>query len=137
MALVDLTQPQDVLDKVRDAVKEIQAVFSHKNLFVSFMDGQNVSETIEVTDYVLENYFKSHPEQYCYLYRSILLKKREMEDHLGVWADAKKMGLIVFSDEKVYGIMMSRLIRSILNCSKRWLIPIPCVMKGYLYLQCH
>ena len=103
LALVDLTQPQDVLDKVRDAVKEIQAVFSHKNLFVSFMDGQNVSETIEVTDYVLENYFKSHPEQYCYLYRSILLKKREMEDHLGVWADAKKMGLIVFSDEKVYG----------------------------------
>ena len=35
LALVDLTQPQDVLDKVRDAVKEIQAVFSHKNLFVS------------------------------------------------------------------------------------------------------
>ena len=103
LALVDLTQPQDVLDKVRDAVAEIQTVFSHKNLFVSFMSGKNVSETMEVTDYVLENYFKSQPESYCYLYRSLLLKKHEMEDQFGVWADAKKMGLIVFSDEKVYG----------------------------------
>lgn len=103
LALVDLTLPQFTIDEVRNAIIAMQAVFSHNNLFVSFMYGQNVSETMEVTDYVLDNYFKSHPDEYTYLYRSILLKKHEMDDHYGVWADAKRMAMVIFSDEKVYG----------------------------------
>ena len=103
LVLVDLALPQYVVDMERAAVKEMYAVFNHKNLFVAFMHGMNVSETIEVSDYVLDSYFTSKEDDYIYLYRSIQLKKREMVDRYGVWADAKKMGLIVFSDEKVYG----------------------------------
>ena len=103
LALVDLAQPQEVVDMIKKAVREIHTVFTHNNFFVAFMYGKNVSETMEVTDYVLDTYFKSEPDEFTYLYRSILLKKREMEDHLGVWADAKKMGMVIFSDEKVYG----------------------------------
>ena len=103
LALVDLTLPQYTINEVKDAIIAMRAVFSHNNLFVSFMYGQNVSETMELTDYVLDTYFKSHPDQYTYLYRSILLKKHEMDDHYGVWADAKRMAMVIFSDEKVYG----------------------------------
>ena len=103
LVLVDLAQPQIVIEKERDAVREIRAVFSHNNLFVSFMYGQNVSETMEASDYVLDNYFTSQSDQYKYLYRAILLKKHEMEDHYGVWADTKRMSMLVFSDEVVYG----------------------------------
>ena len=103
LVLVDLAQPQYVVDREQAAVKEIRAVFSHNNLFVSFMYGQNVSETMEASDYVIDTYFTSQPEQYKYLYRAILLKKHEMEDRFGVWADAKAMSLLVFSDEVVYG----------------------------------
>ena len=103
LVLVDLTQPQHVVDKERDAVREIRAVFTHHNLFVAFMYGQNVTETMEASDYVLDTYFTTQPDHYKYLYRAILLKKREMEDRFGVWADAKGMTLVVFSDEVVYG----------------------------------
>lgn len=103
LVLVDLAQPQHIVDEERNAVAEIRAVFARDNLFVSFMYGMNVTETMEATDYVLNTYFKTQPDQYKYLYRSLLLKKREMADRTGVWSDAKKLELIVFSDEKVYG----------------------------------
>lgn len=102
LVLVDLAQPQYVINRECDAVREIRAVFDHNNLFVAFMYGQNVSETMEASDYVLNTYFTSKPDQYKYLYRAILLKKHEMEDRLGVWGDAKSMGLMVFSNEVVY-----------------------------------
>ena len=54
------------------------------------------------TDYVLESRFVSNMEQPKLLYRSIMLKKKEIEDRVGVWADAKKVALVVFSDEQVY-----------------------------------
>lgn len=102
LVLVDLAQPQYVIDRERDAVKGIRSVFSHHNLYVSFMYGQNVSETMEATDYVLDTYFTSQPEKFKYLYRAILLKKKEMEDRVSMWADAKGLSLMVFSDEVVY-----------------------------------
>lgn len=103
LVLVDLAQPQYIVDEERNAVAEIRAVFARDNLFVAFMYGMNVTETMEATDYVLNTYFKTQPDQYKYLYRSLLLKKREMTDRTGIWSDAKKLEMIVFSDEKVYG----------------------------------
>ncbi len=103
LVLVDLAQPQYIVDEEKNAVGEIRAVFAHNNLFVAFMYGMNVTETMEASDYVLNTYFKAQPDQYKYLYRSLMLKKKEMADRTGVWGDAKKMELVVFSDEKVYG----------------------------------
>ncbi len=102
MVLVDLSLPQELIDKERDAVREIRSVFDNHNLFVSFMYGMNVSETMEATDYVINNYFTSQPDQYKYLYRAILLKQHEMKDGVGVWKNAKKKVLVVFSDEAVF-----------------------------------
>jgi len=103
LVLVDLAQPQYVVDQERAAVSEIRTVFNHDNLFVAFMYGMNVTETMEASDYVMDTYFKPQPDTFKYLYRSLMLKKREMTDRTGVWSDAKNMGLVVFSDEKVYG----------------------------------
>lgn len=100
--LVDLSLPQYIVDQERDAVREIRTVFDRQNLFLSFMSGDEVTETLEATDYVLDNYFKTQAANFKYLYRSILTKKREMEDKVGVWADAGTKALIVFSDERVY-----------------------------------
>lgn len=102
LVLVDLAQPQYVIDQERAAVGEIRTAFDRDNLFVAFMYGMNVTETMEASDYVMNTYFKSQPDTFKYLYRSLMLKKKEMTDRTGVWADAKKMGLVVFSDEKVY-----------------------------------
>lgn len=102
LVLVDLAQPQEVVDMERKAVEEIQAVFSEHNLYLAFMYGQNVTETMEATDYVMNHYFTSQEESYKYLYRAIWLKRQEMKDKVGVWADAKRKALLVFSDEIVY-----------------------------------
>lgn len=102
LVLVDLAQPQYVIDQERAAVGEIRTAFDRDNLFVAFMYGMNVTETMEASDYVMNTYFKSQPDTFKYLYRSLMLKKKEMTDRTGVWADANKMGLVVFSDEKVY-----------------------------------
>ena len=100
--LVDLNLPQNVVDKECNTVKEMMTVFTTPNLYVTFMHGNEVSETMAPTDYVLNNYFVSYPDSVKYLYRSILLKKKEMEDRVGVWSGDQKMSLVVFSDERVY-----------------------------------
>lgn len=99
--LVDLNLPQSVVDRECNTVKEMMTVFT-TNLYVSFMHGKEVSETMVPTDYVLNNYFVSYSDSVKYLYRSIMLKKKEMQDRVGVWAPKQKMSLVVFSDDKVY-----------------------------------
>ena len=100
--LVDLSLPQDIVDAEREAVRAIRTVYARHNLYVSFMYGNNVSETMEATDYVIDNYFKAQPDTYKFLYRSILLKKREMENNVSMWSANDSKSLVVFSDERVY-----------------------------------
>ena len=53
LVLVDLSLPQSLVDEERDAVREIRTLFGDQNLFLSFMQGDNVSETYQATDYVI------------------------------------------------------------------------------------
>ena len=101
LVLVDLDQPQDVVTRELNAVREIRAVFN-QNLYVAFMSDQSVSETMQASDYVLDSRFVSSQQSRKFLYRSILLKKKEIEDRVGVWADAKKVSMLVFSNEQIY-----------------------------------
>ena len=101
LVLVDLDQPQTVVTSELKAVQEMRTVF-RQNLYVAFMYDQSVSETMQATDYVLDSRFVSTQNKRKLLYRSILLKKKEIEDRLGVWADAKKVSLVVFSNEQIY-----------------------------------
>ena len=101
LVLVDLDQPQDVVTRELNAVREIRAVFN-QNLYVAFMSDQSVSETMQASDYVLDSRFVSSQQSRKFLYRSILKKKKEIEDRVGVWADAKKVSMLVFSNEQIY-----------------------------------
>ena len=101
LVLVDLDQSQPIVDRELKAVREIRTVLG-PNLYLSFMYEKSVTETMQATDYVLDSRFVSNMEQPKLLYRSIMLKKKEIEDRVGVWADAKKVALVVFSDEQVY-----------------------------------
>lgn len=102
LALVNRTLPQSEIDKIRNYIGELTAIFTNQNLYVAFMDGNTVSENMLVTDYVLAHHFKRSDNEYVYLYRSILEKKQEMTSHTGIWADARKMALLIFSDIALY-----------------------------------
>lgn len=102
LLLVNSTLPQPALDRIRDYTGELSSTLVHDNLYVAFMDGAGVSESMLVTDYVLSNYFERSQNSFVYLYRSILQKQQEMTSHSGVWGDAKKMALLIFSDELLY-----------------------------------
>ena len=101
LVLVDLDQPQTVVNNELKAVREIRTVF-RQNLYVAFMYDQSVSETMQASDYVLDSRFVSTQNTRKLLYRSILTKKKEIENRVGAWADAKKVAMVVFSNEQVY-----------------------------------
>lgn len=102
LALVDLTLSQSDIDRVKRHIREMLTVFKYDNLYISFMDGADVSPTMKVTDYVMDHHFKRSDNKYVYLYRAITQKKNEMVQRAGVWQDARNMVMITFSDEKVY-----------------------------------
>ncbi len=102
LVLVDLTLPQSDLDRISSYVKEMMTSFNHDNLYVAFMEGENVSNTMKVTNYVIDNHFKKSSEGYVYLYRSILNKRDEMVQGGELWQDATKLIMLTFSDERVY-----------------------------------
>ena len=101
LVLVDLSLSQDQIDAQRSAVQEMMTVFNQDNLFVAFMNGGTVTQSMVATDYVLNQYFrKGDPAKR--LYRSILAKGREMIKGADPWSDATQLKLVVFSDGKVY-----------------------------------
>ena len=102
LVLVDLTLPQTSIDKICSYVREMRSSFNHDNLFVAFMDGPEVSNTMRATDYVINNHFKKSANNYVYLYQSILKKRSEMLQGGEFWQDANKLVMLTFSDEKVY-----------------------------------
>ncbi|MCR5455040.1 MAG: hypothetical protein K6F33_08655 [Bacteroidales bacterium] len=103
LALVDLTLPQHQVDRQQMAVKEMRNLFdAEDNLYVAFIEGTNVSETMPVTDYVLNNYFKSVSAPVKFLFRSIVAKMDEMDNN-AFWTDgAKNTLLLVMSDGTTY-----------------------------------
>lgn len=102
LALVDLSLPQQQVDAERDAVRDMKALLGEQSLYVAFMYGDNVSETYQATDYVVNNYFEHKDTSYVYLYRSVLLKLEEFLDGNTELGRAKNKVLCVLSDGKTY-----------------------------------
>ena len=102
LVLVDLSLPQEQIDKEREAVEEMFTVLNRGNLFVAFMSDKSVSKTYGISEYIFREYFKNNSSR-KYLYRSISSKLHEMADRNDPWADASEVKLVVFSDGKVYG----------------------------------
>ena len=102
LVLVDLSLSQEIIDEERVAVKEMKTLFDRKNLYVAFMSGSNVSESYEVSDYLLDNYFKRSADSYTYLYRSMKVKMNEMVDSSSVFKNARYKSLVVLSGGLTY-----------------------------------
>ncbi len=99
LLLVDLTMPQENVQKVKENIQQMRRWFAPSNLYISFMHGQNVSESMPLTDYIMDNYFKRSPTRGL-LYRSMLEKLKEIESKKSFSRDQK--ALVVFSDGDVY-----------------------------------
>lgn len=103
LVLVDLSIPQEMVDRERAAVKEMKTIFDRQNLYLAFMQGNSVSETYEATDYVIDNFFEHKDPAYVYLYRSVLMKIDEMESgSASFFADAKYKVIVILSGGKTY-----------------------------------
>lgn len=102
LLLVDLSLPQQQIDAELNAVREIRALFGHQGIYLAFMQGDNVSETYEATDYVLDNYFVHHDPSYVYLFRSVLTKLAEFTDISTTIGSANHKVLIIMSGGKTY-----------------------------------
>lgn len=103
LVLVDLTVSQPQIDAQCVAVQEMRLLLG-QNLYVAFMYGDNVTETYEATDYIIQNYFKRHDSDYTYLYRSVLTKIDELtaQNEGTVFSNARYKGLVVLSGGKIY-----------------------------------
>ena len=102
LALVDLSLPQQQVDAERKAVKDIKALFGGQNLFVAFMQNDNVTETYEATDYVIDNYFVHQDPATIYLYRSVVTKLAEMQDESTTIGGARHKVMVILSGGKTY-----------------------------------
>lgn len=102
LVLVDLSLPQQQVDAERKAVKEIKALFGGQSLFVAFMQDDNVTETYEATDYVIDNYFVHQDPSTIYLYRSVVTKLAEMQDTSMTIGSAHHKVMVILSGGKTY-----------------------------------
>ena len=102
MAVVDLSLPQDQINKMKEYVGKIRTSFTTDNLYLTFIFGDTISSTIKASDYVMENYFMHQNSDHKLLLRAIRDKKQEMISRQGPWASAKDMVMMIFSDGKVY-----------------------------------
>lgn len=102
LLLVDKTLPQEELNKIQKYVREMRTIFDPNHLYVSFMDGQNVSKNLPCTDYITDAYFKHSDQSYIYLYRAMQTKSEEMRQRQDVWKDAHRCAMIIFANEQPY-----------------------------------
>ena len=101
LVIVDLSLSQEQIDAQRDAVKEMLTVMDPEDLYVAFMSGNTVTPTRQISEYILNLYFKNWSSQKL-LYKTVLEKIREVESGAEPWGSASQVKLIVFSDGKVY-----------------------------------
>ena len=99
LILADLTLPEEEILAEKRAIQQMRTWFAPSNLFIAFMRDNGVTESLPLTDYIMNNYFQPNKSK-KYLYRSILEKLTELSNWR-LLTDNQK-GLIVFSDGDVY-----------------------------------
>ena len=102
LIMVDLSLPQHQVDAELHAVRDINTLLGQQGVYIAFMQGENVSETYEASDYVIDHYFVHHDPSYTYLYRSILTKLDEFMDPQTTIGNAHRKVLVVMSGGKTY-----------------------------------
>lgn len=113
LVIVDMTLSEVKIEEQKEAVMRLLNAFNRDNFYISFMWNGSVSKSVLVTQYILDNHFKSHPS-HKYLLRSILTKIDEMsgrqpryfqdisKEELWNGISSEYKQLIVFSDGETY-----------------------------------
>ena len=114
--LVDLSMNQEEITYEQTCLERMRQWFATGNLYVAFISDKGVSQTLPLTDYVLQNYFKpTSNDNKKLLYRSILCKLSEIngvpdstyfpkvaqDEHWKSLKDNQK-GLVILSNANVY-----------------------------------
>lgn len=103
LVLVDLTLPQSVVDKERDAVKEMSTLFTNNNLFVAFITRRHeVSGIMAPSKYVLDNYFKAVQVDDKNLLPSVSKGLNLLSDEDGPFSDVSERVLLVLSEGDLF-----------------------------------
>ena len=102
LVLVDLTLPQELVDKQKTAILGLHSLFSEDNLFVMFMGDREVSQPMLVTEYVFNNYFVSKEGATKYLNRSILKAYGYLESRNPLFEGLDSFMITVMSDGRLY-----------------------------------
>lgn len=104
LLLVDLSLPQQQVVRELNAAREIRAHLGHdgQGIYVAFMQGDNVSESFEATDYIIHNYFLHCDPPYIFLYRSILTKLQELADETTTLGRANHKAMIIMSGGRTW-----------------------------------
>ncbi len=112
LILADITLDSTNISRQKRAVRNINKYFPNNNINIAFMNGSTVSETMNVTDYVLDKYFKKEAKD-KFLYRSIYTKYEELKNDSSfvntmIWDSVsnnyipRQKVMFVLSDGKVY-----------------------------------
>ena len=103
LVLVDLTLSQSMVDKEREAVKEMATLFTNDNLYVSFITRKHEDNSVMIpSEYVLDNYFKSVHTDEKALYYTISKGMNILSDENGIFSDVTERVLMVLSDGKLF-----------------------------------
>lgn len=130
LTIVDLSQPDPVLDAQREYVQKLHSLFSHDNLYLTFMlpDGK-ISPMMMATDYIVNNYIDADSpllegtehdapdtpaantdeqselprKHHAWLYRTVSNMLYNVCGHSGTVFDSSPLtALIIFSEGQVY-----------------------------------
>lgn len=104
LILVDATTSQLNLDSMCNYMDAMRDVFGVEKTFVSFMSGDKVGETLQLSKYVVENYFVADDTDVKLLNKSIIEKITEMNNPAedSPFAKFDNLALVVVSDGILY-----------------------------------
>jgi len=72
------------------------------NLYIAFMYGDHLTETMRASAYIINNYFKPKEDNHTLLYRCILEKLREANNGSDIFGKDDHKSMVILSDGKVY-----------------------------------
>lgn len=104
LLLVDVTTSQSTLDSISNFMYSVSDIFGEDKTFVSFMSGKTTTENLQLSKYVIENYFVASDTDEKLLNKAIIDKITELnsEDEKSPFSRFDNLALLVISDGVLY-----------------------------------
>ncbi len=102
LVLADLTLPQYVIDQEYYAVREIRNLYTSKNLYISFITPNGITNFMPAENEIIDYAFTRKDSADKYLYRSISTAIEDLSDSTNSFSLTDLGTLFVMSDAHVY-----------------------------------